>query len=327
VGLIALTVISIIFREQAAAIVGVEQEWAAASILPSGAVWFLLCVERGALQGLGHYKLVAFSILGEAAARLGFGLLFYLIGLGITGAFLGTTFSIAGLAFLLAFPMAKVLREEGPGEERTFRELLAAAWAPVAAFALVAVLQNIDIVFVKHTASSSDAGSYAAASIAAKAVIWVAVGLGLYLLPEAVRRSWRGLDARPVLAQTLALVAVVAVPMVLVYAVAGEQVLSAAFGSDLTAAAGALPLLGVAMSLLACAYLAVQYLLALRRAGFVPLLGLAAVVELGVLMLVGSALVDVALVMVCLQLVLAPAVFTLVMRSAGRVAHSQDAVA
>ena len=183
-----------------------EQEWAAASILPSGAVWFLLCIERGALQGLGRYKLVAYSILGEAAARLGFGVLFYVVGLGITGAFLGTSFSIAGLALLLAFPMAKVLREEGPGEERTFRALLTAAWAPVAAFALVAVLQNIDIVFVKHTASSSDAGSYAAASIAAKAVIWVAVGLGLYLLPEAVRRSWRGLDARPVLAQTLALV-------------------------------------------------------------------------------------------------------------------------
>ena len=44
-------------------------------------------------------------------------------------------------------------------------------------------------------------------------------------------------------------------------------------------------------------------------------------------MLVGSALVDVALVMVCLQLVLAPAVFALVLRSAGRVAHQPDAVA
>ena len=51
--------------------------------------------------------------------------------------------------------------------------------------------------------------------------------------------------------------------MVLVYAVAAKPLLSAVFGPDLTGAAGALPLLGVAMALLSCAYLAVQYMLAL----------------------------------------------------------------
>ena len=92
--------------------------------------------------------------------------------------------------------------------------------------------------------------------------------------------------------------------------------LAAVFGDDLTEAAGALPLLAVAMSLLACAYLAVQYLLALGRSSFVLLLGLAAAVELAALAIVGAALVDVALVLVCLQLVLVPAIFVLVVRSA-----------
>ena len=50
--------------------------------------------------------------------------------------------------------------------------------------------------------------------------------------------------------------------MVLIYAVAGEPLLRAVFGDDLTEASGALPWLGLAMSLLACSYLSVQYLLA-----------------------------------------------------------------
>ena len=316
---VAITVLAVALREPMASLVGVEDEWAAAAILPTGAVWLMLCVQRGALQGLRRYSVVGYSIVAEAGARLLLGVGLYAAGLGVTGAFLGSTASILALALALTVPLARELRATGEppaGADLRLRTLLGHAWAPVLAFSLIAALQNIDIVYVKHQASSSDAGSYAAASVAAKAVIWVAIGLGLYLLPEAVRRTRAGRDARPVLARTLALITAVAAPMVLVYAVAGEQVLSAAFGKDLTAASGALPLLGLAMSLLACAYLGVQYLLALGRSGFVALLGVAALAELGALVAVGSGLTSVALVLVVLQLVLAPTLLGMSVRSA-----------
>jgi O-antigen/teichoic acid export membrane protein len=226
------------------------------------------------------------------------------------------------VALALVVPLERDLAAAGTGRAGvigpSFRELMQKAWAPVLAFTLLAALQNIDVVFVKHRASAEAAGSYAAASVSAKAVIWIAVGLGLYLLPEAVRRTRAGQNARPVLARTVWLVALVAVPMTLVYAVAGEQVLSAVFGEDLAAASDALPLLGVAMSLLAWAYLSVQYLLAIGRISFVALLGAAAALEAGLLAAVGAQLTDVATVLACLQLVLAPAVFALVLRSVGR---------
>ena len=260
------------------------------------------------------------SIVGEAGGRLVLGLVLYAAGLGVTGAFLGTTASIAAMCLALALPLHAALSEHeavhAGGDEPTFAHLLKRAWVPVVAFALIAALQNIDIVFVKRAASDSAAGSYAAASVAAKAVIWVAIGLGLYLLPEAVRRTRAGMDARPVLARSMALIAMVAVPMVAVYTVAGREVLAGAFGEDLTAASDALPLLGVAMSLLAWAYLSVQYLLALGRVSFVFLLGLAPPVEIALLVAVGAQLTSVAFVLVALQLVLAPAVFALVLRTA-----------
>jgi glycosyltransferase involved in cell wall biosynthesis/O-antigen/teichoic acid export membrane protein len=316
---VAIAVVAVALREPMSALVGVDDEWAAAAILPTGALWLILCVQRGALQGLRRYRVVGLSIVGEAGARLVLGVGLYAVGLGVTGAFLGSTASILVLALALALPLAHELRIAGEapdGADLRLRRLLGSAWAPVLAFSLIAALQNIDIVFVKHQASSTDAGSYAAASVAAKAVIWVAIGLGLYLLPEAVRRTRLGRDARPVLARTLVLIAAVSLPMVLVFAVAGEQLLAVVFGDDLTAAAGALPLLGLAMALLSCAYLGVQYLLALGRSGFVLLLGIAAVAELGMLVAVGSGLTDVALVLVVLQLVLAPVLLGMSVRSA-----------
>ena len=121
----------------------------------------------------------------------------------------------------------------------------------VAGLSLIAVLQNIDVIVVKHVAEESAAGAYAAAAVVAKGIIWLAVGLGLYLLPEAARRTRMGIDARPVLVRTLALTAFTAVPAILLYTVAAEPLLAAVFGEEYGQAAGALPWLALAMSLLA----------------------------------------------------------------------------
>ena len=179
---------------------------------------------------------------------------------------------------------------------------------------LLFALQEVHVIVVKHEASGDAAGSYAVAAVAAKAIIWVAVGLGMYLLPEAARRVRGGEDARPILLRTLALIAAVAVPMVLVYAVAAEPLLGAVFGDDLTEAAGALPWLGLAMALLASAYLSVQYLLAIGRISFIAVLGVAAAAEVLLLIAVGANLAQIALVLFGLQLVCATSMLALSLR-------------
>ena len=86
---VAVTAIGILARDWIAAAIGVDVEWAAAAALPTGCLWLLLSVQRGALQGFQRYRAVAYSLVGENAARLVFGLLFYALGAGVTGAFLG----------------------------------------------------------------------------------------------------------------------------------------------------------------------------------------------------------------------------------------------
>jgi O-antigen/teichoic acid export membrane protein len=174
------------------------------------------------------------------------------------------------------------------------------------------------VIIVKHEASSEQAGSYAVAAVAAKAIIWVAVGLGMYLLPEAARRGRAGEDARPILLRTLGLIVAAGIPMVLIYAAAGEPLLAAVFGDDLTGASDALPWLGLAMALLACAYLSVQYLLAMGRASFISVLVPAAVLEVALLVFIGADLTAVALSLFGVQALCAAFVLLLSFRWSGR---------
>jgi glycosyltransferase involved in cell wall biosynthesis/O-antigen/teichoic acid export membrane protein len=318
-GLITLgaTAVSILCRDLIAQAIGVgDLPWAAAAAVPAGCLWLILSVQRGALQGLQRYRLVGASLVVEAAARLAAGLALVGAGMGVTGAFLGTAVSVGLVALALSFPLLRAAGPHREHQERPLRDLVGRAWAPVAALSLIAVLQNIDVIVVKHVAQDDTAGAYAAAAVVAKGVIWVAVGLGLYLLPEAARRTRMGLDARPVLVRTLTLVGIVGLPAVLLYTVAARPLLETVFGPDYGRAAGALPWLAVAMTLLACAYLSVQYLLALERANFLWALGVAAVAEPLVLQAIGSRLTAVALGLLAVQLLLAAVVLSLGFRSA-----------
>ena len=82
------------------------------------------------------------------------------------------------------------------------------AWAPIAGLIVIAVLQNIDIIAAKHRFNGTKdlASSYAATAVAAKVLIWVAIGAGFYLVPEVSRRRAAGEDTRPVLMVALGIV-------------------------------------------------------------------------------------------------------------------------
>ena len=309
---LAVAVVAALLRGVLAAILNVDQEWAAAAVPVTAVLWMILSVERGALQGFQRYKLVAWSIIGEAAGRLAFALLLVGAGGDVTGAFLGTPLSFVAVSLVLAAALSHHLPDQ---EGQPLRELLAGAWWPVLALTLLFVLQEVHVIVVKHEADGDTAGAYAVAAVAAKAIIWVAVGLGMYLLPEAARRSRGGEDARPILLRTLALVGVCAVPMVLIYTAAGEPLLGAVFGEDLDEAAGALPWLGLAMALLACSYLSVQFLLAMHRHRFVAVLAVAAVAEVIVLLAIGAHLTRIAIALFAIQLVCAACVLVVSLRT------------
>ena len=68
--LAAIAVVSVIAREPLADVINIDQEWAAAAVPITGALWLLLCLQRGLLQSARAYREVGLSVLFEALGRL-----------------------------------------------------------------------------------------------------------------------------------------------------------------------------------------------------------------------------------------------------------------
>jgi O-antigen/teichoic acid export membrane protein len=325
---LVLAVLAIPLRSLLAALINVDQEWAAAAIPVTAMLWAITSVLRGVLQGFQQYRTVALSLIGEASSRIAFALVLVGIGLDVTGAFLGSAFALIAVALILLVPVRRQLAGVNPelAEDLRLRELLAGAWIPVISLTLLLALQELHIIIVKHEASEDAASSYAVAAVAAKAIMWIAIGIGLYLLPETARRAKTGEDPRPILIRTLGLIAVMAVPMVLIFSVAGEPLLRIVFGEDLTDASDALPFLGIAMSLLAFSYLSVQYLLAMGRASFLFVLAGGVIAEVLVLISIGDDLTAIAVALMIVQAACASVILTMALRQSAPAGEAYVAV-
>jgi O-antigen/teichoic acid export membrane protein len=364
---LVLAVVSVLLRAPIASAVGVDEQWAAAVGLPAGVLWLLVSILRGALQGLGDYRSVGLSLVGEQGVRLIAGVALAGVGLDVTGAYLGTPVSMLAVALYCGvhlrrdLAVASATAEPGavlpagagsigrsagadlptvlpagagstgrsagadlpavPADAAGYRptvrlrDHVARAWAPIAGLIVIAVLQNIDIIAAKHQFSKDVASSYGATAVAAKVLIWVAMGAGFYLVPETSRLHSEGKDTRAVLLRALAIVGVCAVPVLLIFVLGGRLLLKLAFGADRLLAVDALVPLGVAFTLLAVTYLSIQYLLALGRTRFLLVLGAVAAAEPILLLTVAPSKPDgFAFVLLAIQAVAAGLSFALAWR-------------
>jgi len=302
-----------LLREQLADLLQVGQPWAAALVFPAGVFWLALALQRGVLLGVGGYRNVAASLIAEQAFRLAFGLAAALAGAGVGVIFFCSVPLATVPAILLTGWLAR--RRLGPSDHdparSRLRELAMRNPVPMAGLTLFAVLQNADVIAVGHFFDADLSGAYAQAAVAAKGIIWVAVGLGLYLLPEAAREAADGRDARHLLGKTSGLLAVIAVPVLVAFSLLPGPILELVFGDKATLAESALPWLAAAMTFLAAAYLAIQFLLALGRRVFLAILGVAAVAVPVIVAVRDESLQSVAAGLLLLDIVLAASLFVL----------------
>ncbi len=130
--------------------------------------------------------------------------------------------------------------------------------------ALLAVLQNVDVIFVGRD-DPAHSGAYAAISVASKALVFGALGLGSYLLPEAAIRWQRGGHALRQLWATAMILALPAAALLGAALVVPDLLLKIVFGQSLTYAAGAFATLAGAMICLSATVVMTNYLLGVGR--------------------------------------------------------------
>jgi O-antigen/teichoic acid export membrane protein len=309
-----------------------------AEVLTAGAGWALLSVDRGLLQARRAYRALGRNLLVEGIARTVVTIVLVAVGLGVEGAALGLLVamavsvldarrSLARTPVPQSIPAAAVDEVEGsvdplvPPVTWGRRHLVADASTALAALALLATLQSLDVVILGREAPRWS-GDYAAISVSSKALVFAAIVLSGYLLPEAAIRWHRGERAARPLGVALGLVAVPAAILVAIATVAPEAFLRVFFGERLTDAAPAFAELATAMFLLSGTVLFTHYLLGAGRRGVVLVLATAAVIAAVVLTRAGGDPVDTTRANLAVQasLVLATGIMAARVRHRGEVA-------
>ena len=150
----------------------------------------------GLLQGLGRFGWFGWYFIVQAVVRLGIGVVLVVIGLGVTGAFVGALAAlVAGLALSIV-PLAPLFRvargathaaELGAAETRFF--LLASV-----IMLAYAALTNLDSVASRALLPVGDAGAYAATITMAKVVLFAPIAIGFILLERTARAHAKGED-------------------------------------------------------------------------------------------------------------------------------------
>jgi len=246
-------------------------------ILMAAGIWIVLSVDRGLLQAHRGYPQLATNLLIEGGMRSACIIVLVAAGTGVAGYALGV-FLGEVVATLHAHwcaqrawadpATAPVVRDAGsdapvvdapPEELLARRRLLADVSAAFVGLALLGLLQNVDVILLGRL-NHAHAGPYAAISVASKGLVFGALALGAYLLPEATIRWNEGGHAIRQLGVTLLFLAVPAVVLLGIAVFVPRQFLTLVFSARLSTAAPAFAPLVLAMMCLSFTVLVTNYL-------------------------------------------------------------------
>jgi O-antigen/teichoic acid export membrane protein len=263
-------------------------------ILVAAGIWILLCVDRGLLQAHRGYRALAGNLLMEGTVRTSVVILLVAGHLGVAGYAIGIFISEV-VATVHAHWLARKASSAAPGADAPAegydagadstlvrRRLLADVSAAFVGLALLGLLQNVDVILLGRL-NHAHVGPYAAISVASKALVFGALALGAYLLPEATIRWNEGGHAIRQLGVTLIFLAVPAALLLGISIFIPRWFLTLVFSAKLSSAAPAFAPLVAAMICLSFSVLVTNYLFGTGSRWIVLLLAAGSALAVGLI--------------------------------------------
>jgi O-antigen/teichoic acid export membrane protein len=199
-------------------------------VLASGIAFYVpLGVRRGGFQGVCAFSRLTTNFILEALVKFGGAIVLMELGYGVLGAVEAIAASVV-LAYFLPPTPAELKGESGTGQPASFREGIQA----IVFFVGQVVINNIDILLVKHFFAPDQAGLYAAVALVGRVVYMLAwsVVSAMFPISAGARREERS----SVLVVALGFVVSIALAFTLGVGLFPDFTLGVVFGSGFQAA-------------------------------------------------------------------------------------------
>ncbi|WP_237275411.1 MATE family efflux transporter [Tenacibaculum ovolyticum] len=196
-------------------------------------LYFLMSVNRGIFQGKKRLTSLSITYQLEMISRLliTFGLLYFfniessiLIAIGILGSFVFglIPFSYKSISFSKKTPL-----------DSSHKKMVRNFFIITAFYELTQIIiNNSDILLVKHYFESYDAGLYASLALIGRVVYFIAWMFVMLLLPTVVELKKEGKPTLPILLKYVGYIAIIATLIIVASFIFPEQIITILFGSD-----------------------------------------------------------------------------------------------
>ncbi|TXE14991.1 oligosaccharide flippase family protein [Seonamhaeicola algicola] len=274
-------------------------------------LYFLMSVNRGVYQGKKAFKNLSITYQLEMLSRLliTLGIIFLLniqssvvIAIGILLSF---AFGLIPFKFsLLNFKGHISLSETQTKNIRNF-------FVITAFYELTQIIiNNSDILLVKHYFESYEAGLYASLALIGRIVYFIAWMFVMLLLPTVVQQKKDGLDTAPTLFKYVGYIAAISTTIVLVCSIMPQTIITILFGKSYIAMAPLLWKYAIATSMFAISNIFAYYYLSLDKYIPVVISGIFGVLQIALVVFYHESLAQVVHVQIiamflllCIQLV------------------------
>ena len=248
---------------------------------------FSLPVLWGLYQGEQRFRHLGANMVIVSVGRLLIGVPLVAVGASVAGAIGALAISTA-IAFTVAYPS---LRGSSRLKERVgppARTLLAYGLPTTAGLGAWTLLTNLDVVFVKASATATEAGYYGAAATIGKIPLFLPIALGLVIFPKAAAHHTAGRDSRMLMRRAGQIVVATSAAIIVLAAFEAEQALALMFGDEFRPAAELVVPVVAAMCCFALTNVLLFYYLSVHRMLFPAILFGAVLVQAIALGLVAS---------------------------------------
>ena len=234
-------------------------------------LYFLMSVNRGAFQGKKAYKSLSITYQGEMLSRL-------LVTLGIilvfnikSSAVIAIGILISFVFGLLPFKAKQFSFKKSEPLETTYSKQIKNFFLLTAFYELTQIIiNNSDILLVKHYFESYEAGLYASLALIGRIVYFIAWMFVMLLLPAVVELKKEGKETASILFKYVGYIAGISIIIVLGCLLLPELIINILFGEQYLAMAPLLWKYAIATSMFAISNIFAYYYLSLDK--YIPVI-------------------------------------------------------
>lgn len=174
-------------------------------MLAAGIVFFIpLGVRRGLMQGMYDFRHLAFNFVLEVIVKLGGAIVLIWVGYGVSGVIVAIVASIV-VAYIFSKP-----RTSTSLSQTSLPAALGEGIQAIVFFVGQVIINNLDIILVKHFFSATDAGVYAAVALVGRVVYMLSWSVVSGMVPFSAAALSEKQDGRTVLGTALLMVVLIA---------------------------------------------------------------------------------------------------------------------